>query len=101
MNAAIASRLTGSVGQYSVAEVHPVVTARFFSHSTFGQNGLVLSTSVKPAQGSADALPATTANAAAIMKRNVLDMVGAPSSRLRLFPKAAGAGPLATCAAGT
>ena len=55
MNAAIASRLTGSVGQYSVADVQPVVTARFFSHSTFGQNVLVSSTSVKPAHGSASA----------------------------------------------
>ncbi len=37
MNAAIASRVTGSFGQYSVADVQPSVTLRFFTHSTFGQ----------------------------------------------------------------
>ena len=92
MNAAMASRLTGSVGQYSVAEVQPVVTARFFSHSTFGQNGLVLSTSVKPAQGSADALSAATANATAIMKRNVLDMVGPLFLETAVVPESRGSG---------
>jgi len=40
MNAAIARRVTLSVGQYSVVEVQPVVMLRFFSHSTLGQNGL-------------------------------------------------------------
>jgi hypothetical protein len=57
MNAAIATRETGSFGQYSVADVHPSVMARFFSHSTFGQNPLELKTSVKPTQLCAAALP--------------------------------------------
>ena len=50
MNAAIASRLTESVGQYSVVDVQPVVTARFFSHLTLAQNALAGSTSVNPLQ---------------------------------------------------
>ncbi len=48
MNAAIARRLTGSAGQYSVVEVQPSVTARLRSQSTFGQNPLAPSTSVNP-----------------------------------------------------
>jgi hypothetical protein len=66
MNAAIARRLTGASGQYAVA-AHPAVTLRFFTHSTLGQNGLALSTSVKPAQGTA---PADTENMALAVKRN-------------------------------
>ena len=52
MKAAICSRLTKSSGQYSVAEVQPSVMPRFLSQVTLPQNGLVSSTSVKPAQGS-------------------------------------------------
>ena len=51
MNAAIARRLTTPVGQYSVVDVQPTVTPRFFTHSTLEQNALAESTSVKPAQG--------------------------------------------------
>jgi hypothetical protein len=68
MNAAIARRLTASVGQYSVVDVQPVVIARFFSHSTFGQNALALSTSVKPAQAAADAVGAPPIVAVAIAR---------------------------------
>jgi hypothetical protein len=49
MNAAIESRVTASLGQYSVVAVHPSVIARFFSHSTLGQNPDAAATSVNPA----------------------------------------------------
>ena len=54
MNAAICSRVTSAFGQYSVA-VHPCVTPRFLIHATLTQNGLDVSTSVKPAHGAARA----------------------------------------------
>ena len=57
MNAAIASRDTGSFGQYEFATAHPVVTPRFLIHSTLGQNaacaGIWSSTSMKPTHGAA------------------------------------------------
>jgi hypothetical protein len=79
MNAAIARRETVSVGQYSVVDVQPVVMARFFSHSTFGQIGLVWSTSVNPAQSAAragveEAGVANAARAAATYMRGVMEV---------------------------
>ena len=61
MNAAIDSLTTLSVGQYSVALVQPRVTARFFSHSTFGQKVLPESTSVKVLQAWPDTAVAVCA----------------------------------------
>src|SRR5688572_2804524 len=68
MKAAIARRDTGSSGQYRPVP-QPSVTARFLSHSTFGQNALPLSTSLKPAHGAAPATGTALAKATAASAR--------------------------------
>ena len=68
MNAAIASRVTSSLGQYTVADVQPSVMLRFFTHSTFGQKAgrsVDRRTSVKPAQFCARAAGLAAAAASA------------------------------------
>ncbi len=63
-NAAMAKRDTASFGQNRAVapppalNAQPSVISRFFSHSTFAQNGLVSSTSLKPAHGAPAADPA-------------------------------------------
>ena len=99
MKMAICSRLTKSPGQNSVVEVHPSVTPRFLSQVTLTQNGLVSSTSVKPAQGAAHAGAATNpSNPSPAIAINLRIMVFPPRrlSVLDWVPRAVAAAGCAT-----
>ena len=111
MNAAICSRLTKSFGQYSVVEVQPSVIPRFLSQVTLPQNGLVSSTSVKPAQGRACADPATPTPTSTANSPRIICRIAASLARPRLFQgargtprgpfkKSAPSGPAAQCPTG-
>lgn len=79
MNAAICRRVTVPSGQYSVADVQPVVTPRLRIHSTAAQKGLDVSTSLNPAHGSARSGAGVRRRSQAT--RRAMRMVDSPLSR--------------------